>query len=138
MMMNRKNLKKLADYLVNLPEHYKGFDMSVYSDDDEETPYTAVHTCGTVGCAIGHGPYIKGMEAFKGEGWGAYVYRVCGFDEDSIEYDWVFDSGWARSDNTAEGAAMRITMLLESGIPTMFEGISLRHPSIYTDIYEVV
>lgn len=48
------NLKKLADYLMS-GDLKAEFDMSTY-DDDSGTNVLVVN-CGTVGCAVGHGPY---------------------------------------------------------------------------------
>jgi hypothetical protein len=137
--MNRKNLKKLADYLLKLPENYKGFDMGVYFHDSSTDDYIASqadhakHTCNTVGCAIGHGPAIKGMKAHKHEYWHDYVLRVCGFDEESIEYNWCFEMEWERFDNTPKGAAIRIQMLLDSGVPKEFSEDFDYNPSIYSN-----
>lgn len=53
--MNTSRLLKLADYLDVLPE--KQFDFSRVSDstgEDESKDYS----CGSVGCAVGHTPYI--------------------------------------------------------------------------------
>ena len=43
-----------------------------------------------------------------------------GIEENSPEFGWIFDGGWARWDNTPHGAAKRIDYLLEHGVPDEF------------------
>tara|TARA_R110002094_G_scaffold153354_5_gene140891 strand:- start:3436 stop:3891 length:456 start_codon:yes stop_codon:yes gene_type:complete len=135
--MNRKNLKKLADYLAALPQDYTEFDMTCYASDGL-SPYETHHTCGTVGCAIGHGPKVKGLEALPEEGWTGYIKRVCGFEEESREYDWVFDGFWSDVDNTTTGAALRIYTLLDSGVPEGFTHLSLEIGDESLDVFGLV
>lgn len=116
------NLKKLARYLDELPTGYNGFDMWNYSTFTEY-PHVLTHECGSVGCAVGHGP-LAGIDAIKGEDWNEYCLRVFGL---AVQYDtkvendpwvWCFDRGWKHVDNTHSGAARRITYMLEKGVPS--------------------
>lgn len=107
--MNRTNLEILADYLES--EKLKAdFSMEIYSEDGAD--YKPV--CGSVGCAIGHGPYA-GLPKRPKETWYAYADRVFGLPP--TEWRWCFSAYWARSDNTPEGAAKRIRYLLKRGAP---------------------
>lgn len=126
------NLKKLALYLAfgNLQA---GFDMTLY--DREPITYTpdgllangeGLNSCGTVGCAIGHGPYA-GIEKLKGDSWLEYAEKAFGInaslvDEDAdMPFRWLFDCEWCYFDNTPEGAAKRIVYFLVFGIPSTFK-----------------
>ncbi len=127
------NLRKLADYLWMLPEEYQRFRMEVFSlaeVDGWKEPTTVcslleAHQCGSVGCAVGHGPLAGiGIEVFdKYEGlWNAYCDEV--FIERSFDpeaWDWCFSSDWSRVDNTPQGAAKRILWLLDKGLPDDWE-----------------
>ena len=111
----RDNLKKLADYLLsgNLRAE---FDIGRFADSFNQTQTN----CGTVGCAIGHGP-DAGIVKWKNEDWVKYSFRNFGseydpFQEDEL-FDWCFSSDWENIDNTPDGAAKRILYMLEKGIP---------------------
>lgn len=108
----RKNLNKLADYLAK-KRSKNDFDINVFCDENTSIYST---TCGTVGCAIGHGPYA-GIKKLKNEDWFEYSVRVFGFSSFSQEWMWCFDSGWSNTDNTPTGAAKRIRYLLQRGLP---------------------
>lgn len=100
--MNRKNLKKLADYLES--ENLKAeFDMQYFEN-----------MCGSAVCAIGHAPYA-GIPKKPNEDWVDYSQRV--FDIRSVEWIWCFSEGWSKSDNSPQGAAKRINWLLNHGLP---------------------
>lgn len=116
--MNRDNLLKLATYLLsgNLKAD---FDMSVYTCGDHfqsSTPLSMRTTCGTVGCAVGHGPYA-GIPKKSAEDWQTYGYRAFGVLPLSPEFNWMFSADWANTDNTPEGAARRILYTLRKGVP---------------------
>jgi len=98
----RGNLEQLAAYLRsgNLQAE---FDMGGYSDH-----------CGSVGCAVGHGPYA-GIPKNEEELWHSYSDRV--FVESIRAESWMFDADWELVDNTPEGAAARIEWFLEHGVP---------------------
>ena len=142
-----KNLRKLADGLLNLPVNYKHFNMSLYLRHSGGCGLTAgdlppskgkrVVNCGTVGCAAGHGPSF-GIKAKQGEDWDEYIDRQFGLLTGSPWY-WCFDSEWDDIDNTPRGAALRIHYMLDYGIPEDFDiwtpGTSKK---LYTNAYDVV
>jgi hypothetical protein len=114
----RGNLLKLAEYLEHLPPE-REFDMSTFADRYDLIPFTlsVAHRleCGTIGCAVGHGP-CAGIDPEPGEEWTCYSDRVF-VEHGSDEWDWLFDMEWADVDNTPQGAAARIRYLLEHGLP---------------------
>lgn len=123
--MNRDNLAKLASYLEKLPADWKHFDMDVYLDApdftsvyDAEDTYAQnpdlINSCGTVACALGHGPAagIKpNYEAGCGISWWDYGTLNFTGSADNL-YDWLFSSFWSHVDNTHHGAAARIRYVL--------------------------
>ena len=101
--MNKDNLIKLANYLLSsVPQ--EEFDM-----------YDFRSPCGTMGCAIGHGPE-SGIPKFPGETWAEYCVRAFGVTR-GHSWDWCFDGEWRYHDNTPQGAAVRILYLVEHGAP---------------------
>lgn len=122
--MNRKNLKKLADYLADLPEGGPRFDMTWYytvPGDNNVFPSEIVESCKTAACAVGYATHIRGLEAYDDEhNWGTYIERIFGFYEGSESYTWCFHADWGDYDNTAKGASKRIKYFLKNGIPDEF------------------
>jgi len=120
--MNRKNLKKLADYLADLPEGGPEFDMTMFYTEKDRVlrPNQIPRTmCGTAACAAGHATHIPGLEAYEDEiTWGQYLSRIfkLGCDEDA----WCFSGAWDSHDNTAVGASKRINYMLKQGVPSAF------------------
>lgn len=114
--MNKENLNKLADYLLS-GQLKADFDMRRFDDGHLGM---AAPICGSVGCAVGHGPYA-GIEKHKNECWSEYSDRFSGLKTSCIiyvaEWDWCFNPKWADVDNTPEGAAKRINYLLNNGLP---------------------
>jgi hypothetical protein len=119
-----KNLRRLAAYLAALPPDYGHFDMQFYLsalDDDFKTNYgdydsvgeagKVVAECGTVACAIGHGP-AAGIKPQRDECWYNYATRVTGLHNDG--FSWCFSGNWSARDNTPLGAAERITVMLDN------------------------
>lgn len=104
------NLEKLAVYLES-DELKAEFDMGEYC---EEEFFHGHETCGSVGCAIGHGPYA-GIQKFRTESFKGYSDRVFGLDWN----DWshCFDCKWELRDNTARGAAARIRQVIAKHTP---------------------
>jgi len=118
--MNRENLEKLASYLEGLPTNYQHFGMQSFLCQDGHL-YSYADTapiagdCGTVACAVGHGP-AAGIPAVHGnESWNAYAERA--FDLNHDQWLWCFDGDWMHVDDTSQGAAKRIRHLLEHGLP---------------------
>jgi hypothetical protein len=118
-----KNLAKLSEYLLapRLKRNTK-FDMSDYVGslgDRIEIGYEEMENCGSVGCAVGHGPYA-GIPKAKAECWDSYSSR-CFSGEDNDVFQFLFGSDWAEADNTRKGAAKRIQYFLETGeVPSAF------------------
>lgn len=122
----RDNLKKLADYLLsgNLRAE---FDMENFSESHQ---HPDSKTCGSVGCAVGHGPYA-GIMKDEYETWNSYSSRVfgCGvISTNHMLFTWCFDSDWKVVDNTSKGAAKRVLYVLKNGVPVNYLG------QLYDDI----
>lgn len=144
----RANLIKLADYLESLPRDYKHFDMGNYAEHhgDHEfdagsfeqafyaDPAETINDCGTVACAVGHGPaagipfakkhLTREKSAWSNDyyydiDWDAYASNFV--DERSAAWTWMFDGFWDVVDNHHYGAAARIRYYLEHGTPDGLE-----------------
>ncbi len=127
---NVQNLVKLASHLRSLPTGYEGFNMSYYSARWEDGEVTGLEPseaeCGTVACAVGHGP-AAGVAARPREGWTQYQYRAFGNLHAAL-----FAADWTGTDNTPHGAAARICWLLNS--PELADDLrSECCPSLYED-----
>lgn len=144
--INRGNLLKLAQYLEALPLDYDKFEMKTFFEiaDDGDIGFVeagkiksaGLIVCGTVGCAIGHGP-SAGIQRLKDEDWIDYSYRQfvdvgfkrLGDEEEVYEADdiwqWCFAATWTRIDNTPHGAAKRIRWYLDHGLP--FDAVQQIH-----------
>lgn len=111
----KNNLRKLSDFLLSGISH-DGFDMEMYRNETK---------CGTVACAAGHGP-LAGIEKLPTENWSAYCYRAFGAGVGLVSltslkmWTWLFGSEWKDTDNTPEGAAIRIQILLDRGLPSRY------------------
>lgn len=106
----RANLKKLADYLAGGKTEHK-FDMGYYMDEG---------FCGTVACAVGHGP-SAGIGQVCDDHWEGYMDK--NFTPCHIAFVWLFSSVWSETDNTPQGASTRIYYALEHGAPVGHEFI---------------
>jgi len=134
-VINKSNLRKLAKYLLSLPENYKSFDMSLWLRNKRRNrwgEYTEFapneitkrlndegeYTCGTAGCAVGHAP-LAGIPPKLGEDWTDYCDRtlVRWLADFTDEWQWCFGSEWASVDNTPQGAGKRIMYMLKHGVP---------------------
>jgi len=127
-MINIENFTKLAKYLRSLPDDYDRFDMShyhkyttglvgavydffsniVYSADYDPSQSEHIE-CGTVACALGHGP-AAGVTTTSDD-W--MEYYLANFSGDHYVYDWCFHNDWVEIDNTHQGAALRIELMLK-------------------------
>lgn len=113
----RANLATLAAYLRTLPAEYPDFSMDDFTADGGRVAVQP--ECGTAACAAGHG-INAGVSALAGESW--YDYSVRSFAPDEYwkgpsPWDWCFSANWSDIDNTAHGAADRITYMLAHGVP---------------------
>lgn len=122
--MNEGNLMKLAAYLLKgNPTANADFTMRVFYDDDTASENSP--TCGSAGCAVGHGPFA-GIPKHYYEDWVDYSARVFGWASphsvhiDDDVFDWCFSYDWADTDNTPKGAGKRILHLLRHGLPENF------------------
>jgi len=128
------NLRKLADYLLNLPDDYEHFDMEHFVCYENETLFFAhggeetsnilkllKNHCNTVACAIGHGP-AAGIHSTENETWNSYYERCFTGDNNSI-FEWCFGAAWEGVDNTPRGAALRIYYMLDYGLPAKIDKI---------------
>ena len=119
----RANLEKLATHLEALPADYSHFDMGSYFKKPTEQygsdpKDAAAHTCGSVACAIGHGPFAGIPIGIYEYYWTNYAERVFGFsDANDGAGEYLFSNKWEYVDNTAAGAAARIRSVLEDGCP---------------------
>lgn len=114
---HKANLLKLADYLATLPDDYEKFDMQDYMLDSEgDIIWITTQnkpSCGTVACAVGHGP-AAGIRVYGDVDWSDYADRVFGYmTTDAFNY--MFGSNWSDYDNTPKGAAARIRTFVALG-----------------------
>ena len=117
--INIKNLKLLRDYIRDKVTDEQ-FDMKVYRANRVGLymDYYSKYDCGTVGCALGWAPFVKGLEPIEKdfrEGGG----KELDYDKYSLRlfpplFDWsfLFSSRWVYHDNTREGFVKRVNHLL--------------------------
>jgi hypothetical protein len=110
--MNRENLKLMAAHIRTIPQEM--FNMWWFRGGQAKTP-----ECDSVGCVIGHctvlDPNPRPRDGFGDidfRGWSQGFTGLIG-----NEWEWCFSSPWQYTDNTPEGAALRIEWLLENGLP---------------------
>lgn len=132
----KANLIQLANYLKELPLDYEHFDMAYFvenemylDDEDSDNPSNIcdlINQCGTVACAVGHGP-LAGIDPKHHTYWVGYVNGMfCDFPSfaynasEHMPYNWCFEFFWEVVDNTPHGAAARILYMIKYGIPTRF------------------
>lgn len=129
----RANLSKLADYLEKLPEDYREFDMSRFCGSPTGPFITAMPLCGSVGCAVGHGP-DAGIPPLADEKWDEYSNRVFISAHMGGAWEWCFSGAWSDTDNTPQGAAARIRWFLEKDLPAdWFDQMVGRSPLCYKE-----
>lgn len=134
---HRDNLKKLATYLLS-GKLKADFDMRYFSNDISISTRAGIYdpTCGSIGCAIGHGPYA-GIPKID-EAWDEYAERVFGVESHPScpthrIFGWLFGSKWTDIDNTPEGAAKRIIYYLKHEDIPYTE--NLHDTAIYKNLY---
>ena len=136
------NYKKLADYLLALPDDYKHFNMYAYwadtnRKDKEDLSLRELinniddqlHTCGTAGCVLGHAVVSQLFDMGEDTDlncWGYVEDQVFGKAKDSNSWElydgrwkWLFTSDWSTVDNTPVGAAHRLLYAYYFGIPAI-------------------
>ena len=120
---NKKNLLILADGIEGIPDEF--FHMRYFREISNHLKHDLTD-CGTVGCALGWGPFIKGLKpivVYEGQRlitFGSYC-REYFCDNSSGYWYWCFSQDWRDADNTAFGAALRIRELVENGLPSNWE-----------------
>jgi hypothetical protein len=117
------NLFKLAYYLLE-GKLKAAFDMKSF--DSNENLYWSDY-CGTIGCAVGHGPYA-GIPKRK-VGWRAYCEESFGVSADILAGWWLFSFKWTDIDNTPRGAGQRILYFLKYGKP---KSVNDFNPKLYS------
>lgn len=111
--MNRENLQRAADHLRTIPQEM--FDMRTFRDGDQESA-----ECNSVGCAVGHCTVLDESRDFPRNHGGTilfYSWSKKFFEVTHWEWEWLFAPDWKCTDNTPEGAALRIEWLLKNGLP---------------------
>lgn len=126
----RDNLRVLAEELLSLPEGYRQFEMKYFQNYSrgarERVPEEVItEGCGTVGCAVGHGP-TAGFAPLKGETWFRYTERVFLCEDVNAnpgyrKFSFLFGGEWSSYDNTPQGAGRRIEYALQHGVPRVTE-----------------
>lgn len=123
----RNNLITLAQYLLGGKLKAR-FDMGFFTEFENEWVSDRQTECGTVGCALGHGPYA-GIEKAVSEDWIKYGVRCftpfTAANTDFSPWDWCFGGAWEMFDNTPKGAARRIVYMLVFGVPDLFDGYAV-------------
>ena len=125
----KTNLRTLATHLMTIDP--RAFDMSEYYRFGHGLWQLASvlknegfvkYECGTVACAVGHGPGAGISPIAEDCTWQRYAARVFGADrlDDDIVHVWCFDGAWSAMDNSPTGAAQRIIYMLEHGVPEDF------------------
>lgn len=118
----RDNLRTLANYLRSLPYDYEHFNMRTFHKDehgkdrvlaDLEACEVTKFDCGTVACAIGHGP-AAGIEA-NASGWYDYCREAFGVEFEQPDAEFMFGIHWAEYEPHHWQAAERIGYWLEHG-----------------------
>lgn len=135
--ITKANLGKLAIHLETLPVGYVHFDMLTYYDrasdltSEQRADYALNNggvdkfNCGTVACAVGHGP-AAGILFSSTEitrwgfpNWDNYAERFT--EGEGNLFEWLFSSRWVDADNSHYGAAARIRFVLnETRYPEEF------------------
>lgn len=104
-----KNLIRLAKYFAG--ELKATFDISIFAEDDNAFAIE----CGSVGCAVGHGPYA-GINKGAFETWYTYARRC--FIRTHSGFQFLFGSSWGDTVwNRPENVVDRIWFLLKHGMP---------------------
>jgi hypothetical protein len=130
--MNTERLLQLADYLEALPANYSEFEMAEFWTGDAERVAWLIEqgkatapACGTAACAMGHIPFV-GYKDFNLEDyievtsmfglvvhWFKISVEFLGLDVDEDRWDWMFAGEWSSVDNSPQGAAQRIRMIVD-------------------------
>lgn len=125
----KKNLKKLGTMLRGYTFHDVEFDMSVY--DDGIGDGFRKYDCGTVGCAVGHGPYC-GIPKELIETWEEYAERSFGIAYTTNDFEYLF---CCYHENNQYDVGCRILDYLENGVPRPTGQTSGEHWDFWVDYH---
>lgn len=116
MSIRKDNLKRLADYLNNLPDDYDQFSMTLYATGITEPKQLLSNWNNkTCGCVIAHA-IIMGIEVIEEDKtWHDFALRT--LFKNASEMLWISGTCWQYIDNSHKGAAKRIYEFLENGVP---------------------
>lgn len=133
-MHRPENLKKLANYLLTLPEDYAHFTMKYYHVKNGRALYInevgPIDRPNTAACAVGHG-FLAGIPIGNAKSWEDYISNFC---SNSKEYIWLFAADWERIDNTPTGVSSRIFYMLDAGAPDITVRFLKPHGSFYAKV----
>lgn len=114
--MNKENLQRMADHIRTIPQEM--FGMGDYRTGDRTTA-----ECDSVGCILGHCTVLETGEFPRFTSgsidFTAWEESFTGTSDD--EWNWCFSDNWSETDNTPEGAALRIEWLIKNGLPEDWE-----------------
>lgn len=140
-VLHRANMERLAEYLANYTPPKKSWYFNMWT-------FFAPGECGTGACAVGHAPYALKIDhqdlPTYGHGaidWTQFAHENLIAAENDTGYqhyqdeawEWCFSSYWADVDDTPEGAATRIRILLDSGVPREFRGDCAEGYEVYRE-----
>lgn len=117
--------KTIAELLNNIPDGYGGIVDFIHSHGTAKDVWNVTkrdyNSCGTVACALGHGPAAgitpKVTTSWFDTSWGQYGSEEFGVDDSSAAWYWLFGPDWEKADNTPQGAAARINLYIVNGVP---------------------
>jgi len=133
-VINVTNLKKLRNYLEKHVTQDK-FDMESFRrknlDENTVCDFTTKNKCGTIGCALGWAPFVKGLEPepvefYPGGFFGIptldfyqYSQRLFNTADGSDTWSFLFCGEWKDYDNSVEGVVGRMDIIIKN--PDLFE-----------------
>lgn len=123
--MNKDNLILLRNFLETNKQARNHFDMRYYRrNSNGMTDFISIKYCGTVGCALGWAPFVKGLEVVKSDfseweftvDFEKYADRV--FDlYDNETWNYLFNAEWKGTQPTADHFIARVDMILNGFDP---------------------
>ena len=125
-----KNLKLLRDHIRDKVTDEQ-FDMHKYRTDENRNIilFRSKDDCGTIGCALGWAPFVKGLEPIEEDFYNGnldfniYSERIFPAietddydDKYYIAWAFIFNAEWKDYDNTREGFVKRVNYLIKKGL----------------------
>ena len=146
----KRKLLKLANYVINLPENYRKFNMRNYCSSRRQDTFLDIalweakktladNECGTTACMLGHGPSAGIPPSREGMDWCAYAADFGCQPEGGTRslWNWAFSGEWTYHAPTRADAAMRVHYMLDYGIPEHFRNPSREWAELVKESYEV-